>query len=290
MHFTPIHPNAGIQYPLQVTIGDDDHVPTHQIAHVNGPVTTVFGMLASANVAVKIQNYNTPDFVADPPTSAYFDHPLHKGDKVSIALSIVFDSDVNGNDLVFGNYFSHSIEEKIPKTWNTMSKFTKRKFEKSIEYNLKGSTSSIYSPALSSMSQFRIGVESPLPAEKLNQHTLVLEGSDTEIGQKVRNVQGIPDNAADRKEFFHDAKNRENFCFFGGVQYFFDFANAELNSTDLCLNLPGYDFPFFQIMDDPNHELRYALKNRATGEVYLVVVLSVAFRNGQAAALRLAQE
>ena len=47
------------------------------------------------------------------------------------------------------------------------------------------------------------------------------------------------------------------------------------HSTDLCIDLPVFQFPVHQLVDGENHELRFTMKNRVTGQVYLVVVFSL---------------
>lgn len=41
------------------------------------------------------------------------------------------------------------------------------------------------------------------------------------------------------------------------------------------MRLPGFNIPIIDHLDEENHQLRYVLKNRKTGDVYLVVLLTL---------------
>ncbi|KAJ5786254.1 uncharacterized protein N7503_011466 [Penicillium pulvis] len=284
MPFPRLYPDSGVQYRLRVIAGTEDNSTHHQNVQVNGAINSLIGRSATANLAVKVKNYHGLP-LSSPLTSNYFDHALHRDDEFSIAFSIVFDRDVNGNDLVFGNFFDRPIEHKLPVGFPILSGLEKRWGDKSIEFNVQGDFPSIHAPALTSFSQLRIGVEGPTEAQKLGRHSVVMEGSDTESGSNIFAQQGVPTTAKGRKQFFQAAEKREAFWFFGGIQYFADFGNHDLNFRDLCLKFPGKELPYYQLLDDEEHELRYTLKNVKTGEVYLVVVFSVVMSEGEATTL-----
>lgn len=49
--------------------------------------------------------------------------------------------------------------------------------------------------------------------------------------------------------------------------------------TDFSLRLPGFSLQVVKYIDEKNHELRYVLKNRKTGEVYFVVLFTLILRD-----------
>lgn len=48
-----------------------------------------------------------------------------------------------------------------------------------------------------------------------------------------------------------------------------------LTCEDLSLRLPGFNLPIINYLNEENHQLRYVLKNRKSGDVYLVIVFSL---------------
>ncbi|KAJ6110604.1 hypothetical protein N7486_002839 [Penicillium sp. IBT 16267x] len=104
----PIPPFTLFRAPS--TENDSTH---HQDVEAKGVINSLVGREATTNLAVKVKNYHGLPLSA-PPTSKYFDYTLHRDDEFSIAFPIVFDRDVNGNGLVFGNFFDHPIEHNVP--------------------------------------------------------------------------------------------------------------------------------------------------------------------------------
>lgn len=45
--------------------------------------------------------------------------------------------------------------------------------------------------------------------------------------------------------------------------------------ADFSLQLPGFTLNAIKYVDEKNHDLRYVLKNRQTGEVYFVVLFTL---------------
>lgn len=48
-----------------------------------------------------------------------------------------------------------------------------------------------------------------------------------------------------------------------------------LTPLDFSLRLPGFSLPILDYLDEKHRELRYVLKNRQTGDVYLVVLFTL---------------
>lgn len=49
----------------------------------------------------------------------------------------------------------------------------------------------------------------------------------------------------------------------------------------MSIHLPGFTIPVIGMVDDKLHELRYVLKNVRTGEVYLVVLFTLVWDQGE---------
>lgn len=50
---------------------------------------------------------------------------------------------------------------------------------------------------------------------------------------------------------------------------------------DFSLRLPGFNLHVVQFIDDDHHSLRYVLKNKATDDVYLVVLFTLVLQGSE---------
>ncbi|KAI5307763.1 hypothetical protein KEM55_007491 [Ascosphaera atra] len=69
-------------------------------------------------------------------------------------------------------------------------------------------------------------------------------------------------------KYYLNNTNKEAFMFEPGRQYKADFGNSYLGFSDFTLRLPGFRVTVTDYIDEKNHELRYVLKNKKTGELY----------------------
>ncbi|KAJ5722453.1 hypothetical protein N7488_000488 [Penicillium malachiteum] len=237
---------------------------------INGEATHLDGALASVNVAVRIKDHDQSVI-----GHHYFQQPWVKKNKFSISFSIVFHRDVNGDDLVWGNDFDHSIAKKLPRCFDIMARAAKKMVEPTIEIDAYSDKPSIFSPALVAWSQLSIGREAPTVDQMLQGSTFVQEGADNEDGKKLREMVEMPDTSEGRRGFYRHQENRKKFWFFAGIQHSVDFGNSYLDIRELRLNMPGFDYPVYHLVDEETCELRFTLKNKVTGQVYLIVVLSL---------------
>lgn len=61
-------------------------------------------------------------------------------------------------------------------------------------------------------------------------------------------------------------------------------------ATDFSLRLPGFSLQVTRYIDEKNHELRYVLKNRRTGDVYFVVMFTLIIRGSHSESDQMHQE
>ena len=80
-----------------------------------------------------------------------------------------------------------------------------------------------------------------------------------------------------RRKWMLKEENRRKFVFEQGRSYEADFFNPYLDFGNFALRLPGFSLNVVKYIDDKTHQLRYVFKNIATGDVYLVVVLTLLF-------------
>jgi len=141
----------------------------------------------------------------------------------------------------------------------------------------------LYGPALSSWNILRFGEKIPETDKqgkegwKLPQtlhEDVIVEGGDGS-GEELRASLSVPTDSAARKKYFLDEYRRKDFTFEAGRLYQSDFGNPYLCFNDFSLKLPGFHLDVLKYMDDKAHDLRYTLKNRENGEVYLCVVFTL---------------
>ncbi|KAJ3474070.1 hypothetical protein NLG97_g10006 [Lecanicillium saksenae] len=127
----------------------------------------------------------------------------------------------------------------------------------------------LYGPALSSFNVLRLdGGEHDAAKGGL----WIEEGGDEER----RAAQGMPDTGKARMKWALTDANKEQFAFEYGKTYGFDFFNPYLDFANLALRLPGFQLSIANYWD--GQALRYVLRNKTTGDVYLVVVFSLFLR------------
>ena len=276
------------KYRLRVTAGPSYDTATHKLVAVNAPSTLTFEsshMIIS--LAVRIRHFTGfPE--SSPETSPYFSHPIHKSDQYSISFCFIPKQDIKGNDLVFGNDFERPIRDRLPPGFNQAFKIVKWWIDPGLDGDVYADKPYLYGPALSSWNYFRVGDQVideahigdkegwKMPNATSFHETVVEEGSDG-TGSSVRESLTIPADAAARKKFFLTESNREAFTFQAGRLYQSDFGNPYLDFNDFSMKLPGFSLNVLKYIDSKSHELRYTLKNRATDEVYAIVLFNLLF-------------
>ncbi|KAF9893627.1 hypothetical protein FE257_010939 [Aspergillus nanangensis] len=262
------------KYRLKVTAGPQYDPDTHQLVPVNEDQSIrIENEHAIVSLCIRIQDYvGYPDH--SPTTNAYFTHPLHQSDQYSISFAIVFKHPVPGSDLIFGNDFDRPIRDRLPPGFNAALRLVKWSIDPTLEGDAYADRPYLYSPALASWNQFRVGAKVQRHHELPTLHGMVVEEGGDSDGVDIRRSLGLGDgnSVGDRRAFFQDESNRERFVFEEGRMYYVDFGNPYLGFNDFSLHLPGFNINVLQYVNDDNHSLRYVLKNRETGDVYLVVV------------------
>ena len=163
-----------------------------------------------------------------PSTSPYFSHPLHKNDQYSISFSIIFKHPVNGDDLLFGNDFDRPIRHRIPPGFNAALRFVKWSLDPAIDGDAYADKPYLYSPALATWNQFRIGDKVHKCDEVPTLHDTVVEEGAEGDGADMRKSHGIPDTVENRRRHFQSEEARKKFVFEKGRMYLADFGNPYL--------------------------------------------------------------
>ena len=273
------------RYRLRVTAGPSYDPSAHKLVHVNAPETLTFETEhIIISLAVRIQRF-TGFPTSSPETSPYFSHPIHNSDQYSIAYSFIPKYDIKGSDLIFGNDFERPIRDRLPPGFNQAFKIVKWWIDPGLDGDVYADKPYLYGPALSSWNYLRVCdrvVDDPvgdkegwkMPNAASFHETIVEEGAEG-TGEEAR--KAIPADAGARKKYFLTEGNREAFTFEAGRLYQSDFGNPYLDFNDFSLKLPGFSLNVIRYIDSKSHELRYTLKNKTTGDIYMVVVFTLLF-------------
>lgn len=98
----------------------------------------------------------------------------------------------------------------------------------------------LFSPALATWNQFRIGDKAEGEGAGHPEEYVVREGGDGE-GEKIREELGIPGAADARRKHFQNEAHRQGFTFEAGRTYMADFGNQFISfSGEFGLGVAGY--------------------------------------------------
>ncbi|KAL2255748.1 hypothetical protein VTK26DRAFT_2779 [Humicola hyalothermophila] len=137
----------------------------------------------------------------------------------------------------------------------------------------------LYGPALSSFNAVHVG-EGEYDEDKGG---LWFEEGGDEAGMAWRRDLGAPDDARARMKWALRKDSKEKWVWEYGRTYGVDFFNPYIDFSEFALRLPGFNLPIMKYWDGQglrsqrkrSHKLRYVLRNRSTGQVYLVVLFTL---------------
>jgi hypothetical protein len=243
-------------YILQVTAGSEYDIKTHQIVPVNDPrPVSIDSKHISVNLNVRIQvrippwsftssKTNRTDNLqsyrglphSSPPTSPYFELPPHdkNKDQYSIAFKFSPKSNINGNDLVFGNDFDHPIRDRLPPGFNTAFKIVKWVVDPGLDGDVYADQPYLYGPAASSVNILHVGGKSDNSEVVKRDAGLVFQEGGDEEGMELRREKGVPDTEAARKNHFLYEENRREWEWEAGRVYGCDFYNPYLDFNGIA--------------------------------------------------------
>lgn len=276
------------RYILQITAGHSYH-DSHQFQFpVNTPQPVkIKTEKAEVELNVRIQNYN--GLPRDSPsTSPYFETEPHAYNQDQYSFSIRFkplrpDGDespgIKASDLQFGNDFDHPIRDRLPPGFNTAMSIVKWWIDPGLEGDAYADEPYLYGPALSSFNVIHVG-EGEYDEAKGG---LWFEEGGDEAGVKFRSETGAPAAGKARMKWALKTDSKEKWVFEYGRTYGLDFFNPYLDFANLALKLPGFSLPIIKFWDGQglralrrrSHRLRYVLRNRTTGETYLVIMITL---------------
>ncbi|KAK4102377.1 DUF1769-domain-containing protein [Parathielavia hyrcaniae] len=288
------------KYTMRVTAGPGYDPASHVEVPVNSPASVrIASELIEADLNVRINNYRRGLPRDAPPSSPYFEREPHRGDGDQYSIAFRFrlgeggegqtepedgnnetapGDGVLGTDLQFGNDFDHPIRDRLPPGFGTAMNIVKWWIDPGLEGDPYADTPYLYGPALSSFNAVHVG-EGEQDADKGG---LWLEEGGDEAGMAWREKVGAPGDAKQRMKWALKAGNKEKWTWEYGRTYGVDFFNPYIDFNEFALKLPGFNLPIMKYWDGQGlrqrkrlHRLRYVLRNRSTGQVYLVVLFTL---------------
>ncbi|KAI5458232.1 hypothetical protein BGZ63DRAFT_60591 [Mariannaea sp. PMI_226] len=265
-------------YVLRITAGSgyDDDLQVQVPINAAQPIH-ISSELADIELNVRIQNYKGIPHDA-PTTTPYFDTEPHAYNQDQYSISFRFTpkdpgngtgAGISGNDLQFGNDFDHPIRDRLPPGFNTAMSIVKWWIDPGLEGDAYADKPYLYGPALSSFNIIHIG---PGEFDEEKGGLWFEEGGD-ETGATTRQELAVPDSSKARMKWALRAENKEKWAWEYGRTYGLDFFNPYLDFAKLALKLPGFSLPIIKYWDGQG--LRYVLRNRQTGQTYLVVLITL---------------
>ncbi|KLP01869.1 uncharacterized protein FFB20_14150 [Fusarium fujikuroi] len=265
-------------YVLRITAGPD----YDQSQQVEVPVNTAKPITIKSDRADIELNVRVNDYKGlprnSPTTSPYFSTEPHAYNKDQYSISFRFtpkkpsndESDgIKATDLQFGNDFDHPIRDRLPPGFNTAMSIVRWWIDPGLDGDAYADKPFLYGPALSSFNTIHVG-KGEFDKEKGG---LWFEEGGDEDGLEAREEVGAPLTSKARMKWALRADAKEKWVFKYDQTYGFDFFNPYLNFSDLALNLPGFQLPIMKYWDGQG--LRYVLRNKETGEPYLVILFSL---------------
>ncbi|KAK1752976.1 DUF1769-domain-containing protein [Echria macrotheca] len=273
------------KYIIRVTAGHTYNLDDHVEVPVNRPTPVrITHDHMDIELNVRVRDYTGLPF-GSPPSSPYFDTEPHayNGDRYSIAFRFTpkgKDGGIKGGDLQFGNDFDHPIRDRLPPGFGTAMNIVKWWIDPGLEGDAYADVPYLYGAALSSFNAVHHG-RAEHDEEKGG--LWVEEGGDEE-GMRIRKELGVPEDARQRMKWALKEESREKWVWESGRTYGVDFYNPYIDFREFALRLPGFSLPIMKYWDGQglrengpkrSHQLRYVLRNRATGQVYLVVLFTL---------------
>ncbi|KAI0456337.1 hypothetical protein F5B21DRAFT_468533 [Xylaria acuta] len=186
---------------------------------------------------------------------------------------------ISGHDLQFGNDFDHPIRDRLPPGFSYAMNIVKWWIDPGLDGDPYADMPYLYGPGLSSFNSIHIGAGEHDPEKG----GLYFEEGGDEAGIEARRAIGAPDGAKERKKWALNNDSKDKWVFEYGKTYCVDFFNSYLDFNEFSLRLPGFTLPIMKYWDGQglrahpkrSHTLRYVLRNRTTGDTYLVILFTL---------------
>jgi hypothetical protein len=283
---------------LRVTAGSSYDPSTHVQVSVNTPTPIhISSPLIDADLCVRIKNYHGLPR-GSPDSSPYFEgeRPAQGGWLYSIAFGFTLkrpdrtdedegEDEVDGvaaADLQWGNDFDRPVRAHLPPGFNAALRIAKWLIDPGLDGDVYADRPYLFGPVLSSMNTVFLGkpsVSDGFGIDVVEGEAASKEPTESSDSQSARHKLGIPPDSTERmrwalrKDWSGRMAALQDFVWQYDTPYGVDFANAYLDFADYSLRLPGYSLGVLSVWD--GQPFRYVLRNKRTGEAYLVVVFDL---------------
>ncbi|KAK5992987.1 hypothetical protein PT974_06412 [Cladobotryum mycophilum] len=274
------------KYILRITAGPSYDEATHIEVPVNkSEPVHIKSETAAVELNVRIQNYQGLPR-GSPSTSPYFSTEPHAYNQDQYSISFRFtplkpssqrgDSGsgdepkgISATDLQFGNDFDRPIRDRLPPGFSTAMNIVRWWIDPGLDGDAYADKPYLYGPALSSFNVISVGGGT----HDEEKGGLWFEEGGDEDGMAARSAIGAPSDTKARMKWALQQNNKEKWIWEYGKTYGLDFFNPYLDFANLALRLPGFQLSVVKYWDGQG--LRYVLRHKTTGEVYLVIVFSL---------------
>jgi len=170
---------------------------------------------------------------------------------------------------VWGNHFSHPIRDSLPLAFPLLFSAA-RWIDPSLDADVYADEPWIYGPALASMSTISTSSShhSARRVGKKDRGGGGEEEEEEEAGGLVED-NGLGLTAKARRKHFLTEGKRKEWVFEAGKVYKMEFSGPWLDFGEFRVVLPGFRVDILKYWD--GQPLRFLLRNKESGEVYLVV-------------------
>ncbi|TIA81604.1 hypothetical protein E3P92_00389 [Wallemia ichthyophaga] len=215
----------------------------------------------TGQVAVLLKN--------DEQSHPYFNDESNKGITWSIQLcGVLHDDDVDCDNLVFGNQFSHPIRQHLPWGSAMAVKFIKY-LDPTLTEDLQSDTPWAFSPLCSTVERLNVSDNSDTSKMK-NEQDLIIEEDISCLIHKDETSKPKCGNASARKKWFKSESRRKGLNL-SKKRVAFDFAKGFINFSTLSLSFPEIGLNIGLLKHWDGQPVRFYLRNSNTGVDYAVI-------------------
>ena len=277
---------------LKISAGPSvDALQTVAVNHDDRP-TVVDSDLFHGRIAVRIKNFtgSDPDGVEHRADTPYFNDGHGKHQSWSMQIQGRFKTEVNADDLVFGNEFDKPIKDHLPYGTSVALQFVKL-IDPNLEHDLYAEKPHAWSPYLATMPRIHSttlsggedGKFEGWPTFPTHPEYVVDDISSLippELAEKeketVANLKGIDKAHEYRQRFLGNKSHRQHITVGPEQIVTADFFNAFIDFNDLTLHIPfsgGLKFDLKKYWD--GQPVRYICKDRKNDKVFFIIQFDI---------------
>lgn len=267
-----------------------DQLTTVAVNHDDSP-TIIDSDLFHGRIAVRIKNFtgSDPEGVEHKKDTPYFDDGHGKHQSWSMQIQGRFKTEVNADDLVFGNEFDKPIKDHLPYGTSVALQFVKL-VDPNLEHDLYSQKPHAWSPYLATMPRIS---SAPVDEAKTDfndwptfpTHPDYVQDDissliPTELAEKekdtVANFKGIDKAHEYRQRFLGNKAHRSQIVVQPNQVVSADFFNGFIDFNDLTLHIPfsgGLKFDLKKYWD--GQPVKYICNDRKNDRIFFIIQFDI---------------